>query len=269
MLRDRARRGRPDEHAVRDSQQRCLHPRGQPARVAHGAVREQGDRQAAREDRDQGDGRQDASAGARRVPRRCEVACRGTSAVKEVVFPFVKFEGVDTILRAWRCARPGRGHGHRRATSRARSRRASSPAGMTAADRGRLAFLSVREVDKPAGRRDRAPARRRSGSRWSRPTARRRCCARRASTVEPASTRSSKDGTHQLDAMDNGEIQFVINTTDGAQARSRRLAVAAARGADRLDRLLHDAARRAAALEAIAVARRGDLRRPGFAKYTT
>ena len=56
--RDRARRDRPHEHAVRDRRRRRLRHRGQPARLAHGAVREQGDRRAAREDRREGDGRQ-------------------------------------------------------------------------------------------------------------------------------------------------------------------------------------------------------------------
>ena len=41
-----ARRRRPDERAVRDQGRRHLHPRGQPARQPHGAVRRQGDRPA-------------------------------------------------------------------------------------------------------------------------------------------------------------------------------------------------------------------------------
>ena len=74
--------------------ERGLRPRGEPARVAHGAVRIQGDRRAAREDRGQGDGRQDA----RRARRRPTRSCRTHVAVKESVFPFAKFPGVDTIL---------------------------------------------------------------------------------------------------------------------------------------------------------------------------
>ena len=42
---------RPDERAVRGEGPRDLHPRGQPARLAHGAVRRQGDRQADRRHR--------------------------------------------------------------------------------------------------------------------------------------------------------------------------------------------------------------------------
>ena len=55
--RARARRRRPDERAVRGEGRRGLHPRGEPARVAHGAVRLEGDRPSAREDRGEGDGR--------------------------------------------------------------------------------------------------------------------------------------------------------------------------------------------------------------------
>ncbi len=47
----RARGLRPDEHAVRDPGRDGVHPRGQSARLAHGAVRVQGDRRAAGQDR--------------------------------------------------------------------------------------------------------------------------------------------------------------------------------------------------------------------------
>ena len=70
-----------------------LRPRGQPARVAHGAVRQQGDRRAAGEDRGARHGREDA--------RRARLHARDRARarrVKEAVFPFVKFPGVDTVL---------------------------------------------------------------------------------------------------------------------------------------------------------------------------
>ena len=49
----RAGRARPDEHPVRRAPRRPrrLHPRGQPARLAHGALRVQGDRRPAGQDR--------------------------------------------------------------------------------------------------------------------------------------------------------------------------------------------------------------------------
>ena len=51
---------RPDERAVRHQGRRHLYSRSQPARVAHGAVRRQGDRPAGREDRGARHGRREA-----------------------------------------------------------------------------------------------------------------------------------------------------------------------------------------------------------------
>ena len=90
----RSSASRPHERAVRGAARRArhLHPRGQPARVAHRAVRVQGDRRAAGEDRGAHRGRQDAEGDGRREVTPTHVA------VKEAVFPFAKFPGVDTIL---------------------------------------------------------------------------------------------------------------------------------------------------------------------------
>ena len=52
--RARARRDRPDQHPVRRRRRRALRDRGQPARLAHRALRLQGDRGAAGEDRRRG-----------------------------------------------------------------------------------------------------------------------------------------------------------------------------------------------------------------------
>ena len=67
---------------------------GEPARLPHGAVRLQGDRRAAGQDRDARHARRDRSTplarvGGRELPH---------IAVKESVFPFIKFPGVDTVL---------------------------------------------------------------------------------------------------------------------------------------------------------------------------
>ena len=51
-----AQRGRPDERAIRHQGRPHLRARGQSARLAHGAVRRQGDRPAGRQDRGPGDG---------------------------------------------------------------------------------------------------------------------------------------------------------------------------------------------------------------------
>ena len=67
-----AERRRPDERAVRHQGRRRLRARGEPARLAHRAVRRQGDRQADRRDRRRGDGRQarsPTSASSRRSSR--------------------------------------------------------------------------------------------------------------------------------------------------------------------------------------------------------
>ena len=73
--RARAEGRRPDEHAVRP-QGRCgVRARGEPARVAHGAVPVEGDRRAAREDGGARDGRQDAVAARPRRRSRSVPAC--------------------------------------------------------------------------------------------------------------------------------------------------------------------------------------------------
>ena len=55
--RESAERHRPDERAVRDSARRAVRAGSESARVAHRAVRLEGDRRAVREDRREGDGR--------------------------------------------------------------------------------------------------------------------------------------------------------------------------------------------------------------------
>ena len=67
---------------------------GQSARLAHGAVRVQSHRAAAGQDRRALHGRQDAA-----LSRACEKkSIPPYYSVKEAVFPFLKFPGVDTIL---------------------------------------------------------------------------------------------------------------------------------------------------------------------------
>ncbi len=55
-----ARRRRPDERAIRHQGRRHLRARGQSARLAHGALRRQGDRHSDRQDRRARDGRREA-----------------------------------------------------------------------------------------------------------------------------------------------------------------------------------------------------------------
>ena len=100
--RARTRRRRPRERAARARGRRHVRARGEPARVAHGSLREQGD------------GRQPRRGG---VPRdgRCRPVRSGPApgtvpaevSVKAAVFPFQRFPGSDPVLGP-RCARRGR-----------------------------------------------------------------------------------------------------------------------------------------------------------------
>ena len=80
------------QFAVKDA--RRLRARGEPARQPHGAVRLEGDRRAA------GEGRRAAAWRARRSRElgfTREIVPTHVS-VKEAVFPFIKFPGVDIVL---------------------------------------------------------------------------------------------------------------------------------------------------------------------------
>ena len=85
---------RPDERAVRGQGRDGLRAGGQPARLAHDAVRQQGHRRAAGEAGGEGHGR--AQARGPGVHRGS--ASRRISSVKEAVFPFMRFPGVDITL---------------------------------------------------------------------------------------------------------------------------------------------------------------------------
>ena len=135
-------------------------------------------------------------------------------SVKEVVFPFVKFEGVDTILGPeMRSTGEVMGIDSDFARAFAKSQLA---AGMKLPTKRRRVPLGARSRQARA-RRDRAPARQ--------PRLHARRDARHRG-VPRASTASTSRGInkvlegrpHCVDAMDNHEIDFVINTTEGAQA---------------------------------------------------
>ena len=80
--RARARRDRADQHPVRGRRRRALRDRGQPARLAHRALRLEGDRRAAREDRLPADARREA-----RRPGPAGRAARRTSASRRRCCP--------------------------------------------------------------------------------------------------------------------------------------------------------------------------------------
>ena len=101
--RARAQGGRTDQRAVCDARRRDLRPRGEPPRFAHRAVRQQGHRRPAGEDRREADGRQDAE-GAGRPGVRLGQARRGQG----IGLPVPEVSRRHGISSARRCARPAR-----------------------------------------------------------------------------------------------------------------------------------------------------------------
>ena len=235
----RAERQRPDERAVRGHLRRDhrhpddLRPGGQPARQPHGAVRLQGDRRAAGPARRAGHGRQDA--------RRAGPASRRSMpthfSVKESVFPFNKFPGVDIILG------PGdaldrRGDGHRRHASRWRSPRARSRPTAPLPPTGTV-FVSRGRPRQAGGRADRP----RAGRAWATGCCRRaaRPSVLRASGITVEEIPKLQEGRPNLiDHMKNDEMALVINTPLGPKGAGPTRARSAPRRCARRD-LHHDA----------------------------
>ncbi|HEY5952151.1 MAG TPA: carbamoyl-phosphate synthase large subunit [Kofleriaceae bacterium] len=176
-------------------------------------------------------------------------------SVKEVVFPFVKFEGVDTILGPeMRSTGEVMGIDSDFARAFAKSQLA---AGMKLPTKG-VAFLSVRELDKPALV---AIARRLVNLGFTL-TATHGTAAYLSQHGLPDVRGLNKvlEGRpHCVDAMDNHEIDFIINTTEGAQAIHDSQSL---RRAALMNGIAYYTTLRAgkAALEAIAVEKRNDMR---------
>jgi carbamoyl-phosphate synthase large subunit len=175
-------------------------------------------------------------------------------SVKEVVFPFVKFEGVDTILGPeMRSTGEVMGIDSDFARAFAKSQLA---AGMKLPTHG-VAFLSVREADKHALVEI---ARRLVHLGFSLvATHGTAAYLRQAGLLVKGINKVLEGRPHCVDAMDNHEIDFVINTTEGAQAIRDSQSL---RRAALMNGIAYYTTLRAAraALEAIAVEKRGDLR---------
>ena len=227
-----ARRHRPDERAVRGQGRRRLPPRGEPARVAHGAVRVEGDGPAAGEDRRARDGRPDARR-ARRARDRAAARRRqgGGVPVREVPRHRHDARPRDALDR--------RGDGHRQGLRRSPSpRRRSAPA------RGCRPIRGRRRLHQRARRGQGGGARGRARLLALGFAHRRHARHRRASS---ASAASPADGVnkvlegrpHCVDAIVNGEIALVVNTTVGG-AGDPRLVQHPPHGADQGRALLHD-----------------------------
>ena len=174
-------------------------------------------------------------------------------SVKEAVFPFVKFEEVDTILGPeMRSTGEVMGLGPSFAEAYLKAQEA---AGVRLPTRG-TAFLSVRDSDKAAAA-DLARELRSLGFTLvaTHGTAR----SLGAAGIPVAGINKVLEGRpHCVDAMDNREIDFVVNTTEGAQAilDSQSLRRGALRNGIAYFTTIRGAR---AALEAIALLRRQSL----------
>jgi carbamoyl-phosphate synthase large subunit len=182
-------------------------------------------------------------------------------SVKEVVFPFVKFEGVDTILGPeMRSTGEVMGIDSDFARAFAKSQLA---AGMKLPTSG-VAFLSVREADKAAlvelGRRL-------VNLGFSLVATHGTAAYLRGHGLLVKGINKVLEGRpHCVDAMDNHEIDFVINTTEGAQAIHDSQSL---RRAALMNGIAYYTTLRAAraALEAIAIEKRGDMRVQPLQRY--
>jgi carbamoyl-phosphate synthase large subunit len=182
-------------------------------------------------------------------------------SVKEVVFPFVKFEGVDTILGP---EMRSTGEVMGIDTDFARAFAKSQLAAGMKLPTGGVAFLSVREQDKPGlveiARRLIALGFTLIATHGT------AAYLGKAGLAVSGINKVLEGRPHCVDAMDNREIDFVVNTTEGVQAivDSQSLRRAALMNGISYFTTIRGAR---AALEAIAVQKRGDLRVGSLQRY--
>jgi carbamoyl-phosphate synthase large subunit len=189
-----------------------------------------------------------------------EIEVRHVS-VKEVVFPFVKFEGVDTLLGP---EMRSTGEVMGIDTDFPRAFMKSCLASGTRLPTSGTAFLSVRDQDKPAAVEI---ARRLAHLGFKLVATHGTAATLRAAGLDVRGVNKVLEGRpHCVDALDNHEIHLVINTTEGAQAilDSQSLRRAALMNNVAYQTTLRGAR---ATIEAIAVAKRGDLRVAPLQRY--
>jgi carbamoyl-phosphate synthase large subunit len=182
-------------------------------------------------------------------------------SVKEVVFPFVKFEGVDTILGP---EMRSTGEVMGIDTDFARAFMKSWLASGGRVPTHGTAFLSVRDADKPALVEI---ARRLIHLGFSLVATHGTAAYLSKAGLAVRGINKVLEGRPDcVDAMDNREIHLVINTTEGAQAIQDSVSL---RRAALMNGIAYQTTLRGAraALEAIAVAKRGDLRVASLQKY--
>ena len=182
-------------------------------------------------------------------------------SVKEVVFPFVKFEGVDTILGP-EMRSTGEVMGIDTDFPRAFMKSWIASGGHVPT-RG-TAFLSVRDADKPAL----VEIARRLVNLGFELVATHGTAAylRTAGLAVRGINKVFEGRPHCVDAMDNREIALVINTTEGTEAIQDSVSL---RRAALMNGIAYQTTLRGAraALEAIAVAKRGDIRVASLQAY--
>jgi carbamoyl-phosphate synthase large subunit len=134
-------------------------------------------------------------------------------SVKEAVFPFVKFEGVDTLLGP-EMRSTGEVMGIDRSFAQA-FYKSQEAAGNRLPARG-TALLSLRDADKPAAVE---VARRLSELGFQLCATHGTAAWLRAAELDVRGVNKVIEGRpHCVDLMESGEIHLVINTTDGRQA---------------------------------------------------
>jgi carbamoyl-phosphate synthase large subunit len=135
-------------------------------------------------------------------------------AVKEAVFPFAKFPGVDTLLGP-EMRSTGEVMGIDRSFGLAYLK-SQVAAGNRLPPRGRV-FLSVKDADKPAALRAAVALR---NLKFQIIATRGTAAYLREQGVEAEAVNKVKEGSpHIVDRLQGGEIDFVINTVHGAESQ--------------------------------------------------
>ena len=130
-------------------------------------------------------------------------------SVKEAVFPFIKFPGVDTILGPeMKSTGEVMGVGETFAEAFVKSQLAAG----VRLPKGGKAFLTVRDGDKARARRHRARARR--AGLLARGHARHGGGARGRGPQGAAGQQGAEGRPHIVDMIKNGEVSLIVNTVE-------------------------------------------------------
>ena len=193
------------QYAIKDGDD--LRARGQSARLAHGALRRQGGRHAGRQDRGA------IMAGEKLADFGLKKRELKHVGVKELVFPFARFPGVDTVLGP-EMRSTGEVMGIDRSFEVAFAK--SQLGGGTRVPRKGTVFVSVRESDK-ARIADAVRLLHALGFKVMATSGTQRFLTDQGVPAEKIN-KVLEGRPHIVDAITNGDIQLVFNTTEGPQA---------------------------------------------------